>query len=101
MGITDDRLRFAFRPVLSGGWQRYALRKERWMMNTQSAESNPDTIIQDLLRVRESLVESFEGDLHKLVAGARGRQMRSDKAIWRGKPSSDPMSRIVKAPPHD
>jgi hypothetical protein len=52
------------------------------MTTIQSIESSPDTIIQDLHRVREMIVDSYGGDLHKLTADARERQIRSGKAIW-------------------
>lgn len=58
------------------------------MTNTRSTESDPDTIVQDLHRVRESIVDSFGGDLHKLTADARERQTRSGKVIWPGKTSN-------------
>ncbi len=55
------------------------------MTNTQSVDLDTDSIIQDLHRVREAIVDSFGGDLHKLAADARERQARSGRAIWRGK----------------
>jgi hypothetical protein len=60
------------------------------MTNSQSIESDPDTIIEDLHRIRESIVDSFGGDLHKLTADARERQIRSGKFMWRGKGSNKP-----------
>jgi hypothetical protein len=63
------------------------------MTTTQSFESSPDNIIRDLHRVREMIVDSFGGDLHKLTADARERQNRSGKAIWRGEAKNKPMPR--------
>lgn len=64
------------------------------MTNTQSVDSGTDSIIQELHRVREAIVDSFGGDLHKLTADARERQTRSGKAIWRGKQSSQRLDQI-------
>ena len=61
------------------------------MTTTRSIESDPDTIIQGLHRIREAIVDSFGGDLHKLTAAARERQIRSGKIIWRGKASNKGM----------
>lgn len=55
------------------------------MTNTPFPEPCPDSIIQDLHRIRESIVESFGGDLHALTNDARLRQSQSGTAIWRGK----------------
>jgi hypothetical protein len=55
------------------------------MTTTQFDEPNPDTIIQDLHRIREAIVDSFGGDLHKLTADARERQNRSGRVILRRK----------------
>ncbi|NLS95123.1 MAG: hypothetical protein GXX96_23455 [Planctomycetaceae bacterium] len=64
------------------------------MTNTQSVDSDTDSIIQELHRVREAIVDSFGGDLHKLTADARERQSRSGQAIWRGKQSSQRVDQI-------
>jgi hypothetical protein len=61
------------------------------MTNTRTIESNPDTIIQDLHRIRESIVDSFGGDLHQLTEDARERQVRSGRSIWYGKASTKPI----------
>lgn len=55
------------------------------MTNTPSPEPCPESIIQDLHRIRESIVESFGGDLHALTNDAKQRQSQSGRAIWRGK----------------
>ena len=65
------------------------------MTNTRLTESDTDTIVQDLHRVRESIVDSFGGDLHKLTADARERQARSGKVIWWNKKSNQPTDRTT------
>ena len=50
---------------------------------TKSNESKPETIIRDLHRLRESIVDSFGGDLHALTEDARRRQELSGRPIWR------------------
>lgn len=52
-------------------------------MNTLSTESSSDTIIYDLHRIREEIVDSFGGDLRRLTDDARQRQETSGKRIWR------------------
>ena len=52
-------------------------------MNTLSTESSSDTIICDLHRIREEIVDSFGGDLQRLTDDARRRQEASGKRIWR------------------
>ncbi|WP_295457341.1 hypothetical protein [uncultured Thiodictyon sp.] len=46
-------------------------------------ESSADTIISDLHRIREKIVESFDGDLRRLTDDARHRQEASGERIWR------------------
>lgn len=65
------------------------------MTNTRSIEPDPDTIVQDLHRIRESIVDSFGGDLHRLTADARERQIRSGKVIWKGKALANSMHRAA------
>lgn len=57
------------------------------MSNSQSTET-AETIIRDLHRIREEIVNSFGGDLHKLVADARKRQQLSGRPVWKGKGTS-------------
>jgi len=52
-------------------------------MNRLSTESSSDTIICDLHRIREEIVDSFGGDLRRLTDDARRRQEASGKRIWR------------------
>jgi hypothetical protein len=56
-------------------------------MTTPSPEPSPDTIIRDIHRIREAIVEAFEGDLHALAADARRRQAQEGRPVWKG-PSS-------------
>lgn len=42
-----------------------------------------DTIIHDLHRTREGIVNSYGGDLHALTNDARQRQEKSGRRIWR------------------
>jgi len=65
------------------------------MTNIRSTKSDANTIVQDLHQVRESIVDSFGGDLHKLAADARERQTRSGKVIWQGKTSNQRMDRTA------
>jgi len=53
-----------------------------------SIDAKAETIIRDLHRVREAIVEEFGQDLHKLTADARTRQARSGRTVWRG-PSAE------------
>lgn len=57
------------------------------MTNTPFPEPSSDSIIRDLHRIREVIVESFGGDLHALTNDARQRQLQSGRPIWRGKTS--------------
>ena len=52
------------------------------MTNIPLIEPDPDAIIRDLHALRESIVDSFGGDLHRLTADARARQMRSGARTW-------------------
>ena len=63
------------------------------MTNTPSTEPCPDSIIRDLHRIREAIVESFGGDLHALTDDARERQAQSGRVIWRGKVPSPTIQR--------
>lgn len=58
------------------------------MTNTPSTEPCPDSIIRDLHLIRETIVDSFGGDLHALTDDARERQSQSGRVIWRGKASN-------------
>lgn len=53
-------------------------------------EPSPDTIIRDLHRIREAIVDSFDGDLHALTEDARRRQEQSGRPIWHGPDSALP-----------
>lgn len=50
-------------------------------------EPSPDSIIRDLHRIREAIVESFGGDLHALTADARVRMEKSGAKVWRRVPA--------------
>ena len=52
-------------------------------MKTRSLEPAVDTLIADLHRIREELVDAFGGDLAKLTADARQRQAASGAPVWR------------------
>jgi hypothetical protein len=52
-------------------------------MKKPSTESSPDTIISELHRIREEIVDSFGGDLRRLTDDARRRQEASGQRIWR------------------
>jgi hypothetical protein len=52
-------------------------------MNKSSIESSADTIICELHRIREEIVDSFGGDLRRLTEDARRRQEASGQRIWR------------------
>lgn len=62
-------------------------------------ESDASKIIEELHRIRETIVDSFGGDLHKLAADARERQDRSGRPVWRTKPPAAPLTRQVKVEP--
>ena len=55
------------------------------MTNSPSNELSSETIIHDLHLVRESIVDSFNGDLHALTKDARQRQQQSGHSIWSGR----------------
>lgn len=52
-------------------------------MPGKKIEESGDSIIRDLHRIREDIVDSFSGDLHRLTADARKRQEESGREIWR------------------
>lgn len=52
-------------------------------MKKTLSESSADTIISDLHRIREEIVDSFGGDLRRLTDDARRRQEASGERIWR------------------
>lgn len=52
-------------------------------MKRSLTESSSDTIIRELHRIREEIVDSFDGDLQKLTEDAQRRQEASGKRIWR------------------
>lgn len=52
-------------------------------MKKSSTESSADTIIGELHRIREEIVESFGGDLRELTDDARRRQEATGQRIWR------------------
>jgi|GEM_PF-3116571 len=54
------------------------------MTNIPSADLSPENVVHDIHQIRESIVESFGGDLHALTRDARARQARSSHSIWRG-----------------
>ena len=54
------------------------------MMKKTSTESSPDTIISELHRIREEIVNAFGGDLRRLTDDARRRQAASGQPIWHG-----------------
>lgn len=60
-------------------------------MNIPSHEPDPDSMIAGLHQIRESIVESFGGDLHALTDDARRRQEQSGRPIWRGNKLSKPL----------
>ncbi len=51
------------------------------MNKKASNEPHPDRIIQDLHKIREEIVDSFGGDLHRLTEDARHRQAESGREI--------------------
>ncbi|MBC7966842.1 MAG: hypothetical protein H7Z17_13070 [Fuerstia sp.] len=55
------------------------------MTNSRSNELSAEAIIHDLHLVRETIVDSFNGDLHALTKDARQRQQRSGHPVWSGK----------------
>lgn len=59
------------------------------MTNSPSNELSSETIIHDLHLVRETIVNSFNGDLHALTKDARQRQQGSGHPVWSGKNKSD------------
>ena len=52
------------------------------MKEKTSIEPSPDSIIQDLHRIREAIADSFGGDLHRLTEDARKRQEEAGHKIW-------------------
>jgi hypothetical protein len=66
-------------------------------MKKTLTESSADTIISDLHRVREEIVDSFGGDLRRLTDDARRRQEASGERIWRRcEPSHDSPADIYR-----
>jgi hypothetical protein len=60
-----------------------------------ATESSADTIIRDLRRIREEIVDSFNGDLQQLTEDARRRQEASGRTIWRrGEAQVDSASKV-------
>lgn len=57
------------------------------MTNIPSADPSLENVVHDIHQIRESIVESFGGDLHALTRDARARQARSSHPIWPGHPS--------------
>jgi len=55
------------------------------MTISRSNELSSETIIHDLHLVRETIVNSFNGDLHALTKDARQRQQQSGHPVWSGK----------------
>lgn len=64
------------------------------MTNIQTTEPSPDSLIQDLHRIRESLVDSFAGDLHALSEDARRRQQQSGRRLWKGEATHETTHRV-------
>ncbi|MCA9412176.1 MAG: hypothetical protein KC944_13255 [Candidatus Omnitrophica bacterium] len=52
------------------------------MNKIDSNEPHPDRIIQDLHKIREGIVDSYNGDLHLLTEDARKRQAASGVKVW-------------------
>lgn len=52
-------------------------------MPEKKIEESGDPIIRELHRIREEIVDSFSGDLHRLTDDARTRQEESGREIWR------------------
>jgi hypothetical protein len=63
------------------------------MTSIHSDEPSPETVIQELHRVREAIVESYGGDLHALTADARRRQEQSGRPVWRPMSSNKSLHR--------
>lgn len=61
------------------------------MTTPQSNEPQPETMIRDLHRIRESIVDSYGGDLHALTEDARRRQEHAGRKIWRKQASILPL----------
>ncbi len=59
-------------------------------------ESSADTIISELHRIRENIVDSFGGDLRQLTEDARHRQEASGKRIWRRTEPPHPDHRLAQ-----
>lgn len=55
------------------------------MTKPKSKKPAADTIIRDLHRIREAMVDGFGGDLHALTEDARRRQEQAGRPLWRGK----------------
>lgn len=52
-------------------------------MKNPLTEPPSETIICELHRIREEIVDSFEGDLRRLTDDARRRQEASGQTVWR------------------
>lgn len=69
------------------------------MNKPTSLEPSPDSIIQDLHRIREAMVEEYGGDLHALTAAMRKKQAESGRPVWRGNQPSTPAESESPEPP--
>lgn len=69
------------------------------MATSTSSEPSPDSLIRDLHRIRETIVESYGGDLHALTADLQRQAEESGQPVWRRKLADNPGQSNPESPP--
>ena len=69
------------------------------MANSTSIEPSPDSLIRDLHRIREAIVDSYGGDLHALTADLQRQSEESGQPVWRRKMAESPVQPNPESPP--
>ncbi len=62
-------------------------------------EPSPDNLIRDLHRIRESIVDSYGGDLHALTTDLQRQTEKSGQPVWRRKSADNPGQSNPESPP--
>ena len=68
------------------------------MATSTSIEPSPDSLIRDLHRIREAIVESYDGDLHALTADLQRQSEESGQPVWRRKMADSPAQSNPESP---
>lgn len=69
------------------------------MATSTSIEPSPDSLIRDLHRIREAIVDSYGGDLHALTADLQRQSEESGQPVWRRKLADNPVQPSPESPP--